>query len=381
MEIESKDIREKLSRYRQIKKVSLLILVLIVLMALYFFYVSYKQKQDALDRGLGIDAILNIGAIDDHISNGDYLDAAKTSKQHQKEFPEDSFGYLSEAFAYIQYGILTSDHEKYAVITEELINKALELNPNNHLAYRAMGDLRKFSDRHEEALAMYSKAIELNPEDSASYDSRGHLYFIIGNDVLAKSDYLKALDLDFKNANALSNIALLYIRNGEFETIDVEEIINRAIELEKNKTSLAVTYNTLGVLYITTERYEEAIPVFEKSVELDPFMTPAWNGIALSAYHIMRTTDISEERFYELFSLATDSVRTALETDPNFSRGYMTLGYLYIFGPDVHLGAEQYKKALEVVDADKTIGVLEKQALKDLANQLIDKINEHMNKN
>ena len=58
---------------------------------------------------------------------------------------------------------------------EELIGKAIKVNPNVAIAYSSRGNALKDLKRLDEALASYDKAIALKPDYDEAYNNRGNL--------------------------------------------------------------------------------------------------------------------------------------------------------------------------------------------------------------
>ena len=110
-------------------------------------------------------------------------------------------------------------------------DKAIELNPNNSLAYIAKGNIKDYLGQYEEAIKDYDKAIELDPNNSVTYNSRGNAKNYLGKDFEAIKDYDKAIELD---------------------------------------PNYSLAYNNRGVSKKNLGQYQEALKDYEKALELDP---------------------------------------------------------------------------------------------------------------
>ena len=88
-------------------------------------------------------------------------------------------------------------------------NKAIEMNPQDSLAF--LNRARTFSNQknYDAAITDYSRAIELNPKESMAYFNRGDAYEKKGNVQQAMSDYQKAFELDAGNEAAKNNLKRL----------------------------------------------------------------------------------------------------------------------------------------------------------------------------
>ena len=88
-------------------------------------------------------------------------------------------------------------------------NKAIELNPNDDLAF--LNRARTFSNQknYDAAIADYTKAIELNPKESMAYFNRADAHEKKGNVQQAVNDYQKSSELDASNEAAKNNLKRL----------------------------------------------------------------------------------------------------------------------------------------------------------------------------
>ena len=85
--------------------------------------------------------------------------------------------------------------------------KAIELNPDDALAYLKRGVSKNNLKDYKGAIADYTKAIELNPDDALAYLKRGVSKDNLKDDKGAIADYTKAIEIDPDNALAYSNRA------------------------------------------------------------------------------------------------------------------------------------------------------------------------------
>ena len=74
-------------------------------------------------------------------------------------------------------------------------SKAIELNPNDSLAYYNRGNSKYKLQDYIGAIADYSKAIELNPNDSNAYHNRGWCKYNLNKKNSACLDWSKAGEL------------------------------------------------------------------------------------------------------------------------------------------------------------------------------------------
>jgi tetratricopeptide (TPR) repeat protein len=87
----------------------------------------------------------------------------------------------------------------------EHFDKAIELDPNNALAWNNKGNTLFRLGRYNEALACIDKAIEIDPNYSNAYSGKGAIFFRLDKYDEAMDCYNKAIELDPNNALAWNN--------------------------------------------------------------------------------------------------------------------------------------------------------------------------------
>ena len=104
------------------------------------------------------------------------------------------------------YGVI-SDYKKEMEIYERIYEytKAIEINPNNAVAYYNRGIFRRRLDDYYGAISDYTKAIEIYPNDSKAYLNRGFAKGKLKDYYGAISDFTKAIEINPKYAFAFAN--------------------------------------------------------------------------------------------------------------------------------------------------------------------------------
>jgi tetratricopeptide (TPR) repeat protein len=74
-------------------------------------------------------------------------------------------------------------------------DRAIELDPQNAVAYRNRAVAHCRQGDLEQALADFDRAIELDPEYAQAYGSRGNIYHQFGEYEKALEDYNKVIEL------------------------------------------------------------------------------------------------------------------------------------------------------------------------------------------
>lgn len=188
--------------------------------------------------------------------------------------------------------------------------KTLQLDPKFTQAYVSLAGLYRRRGRHEEALALLEKAESLASQDPEIKDLKkeasfthfledGVKTFEKGDAVKARELLNKALEANPQSAHLHYLIALSFQEDQDFYR--VEDHLKEAIRLdpkycaarsflgdlyfgqkdfeaalEQYRDCLSIcgddpfVLNNMGLAYMNLERYSQAIPVLERSLELNP---------------------------------------------------------------------------------------------------------------
>ena len=77
----------------------------------------------------------------------------------------------------------------------EELNKFIQLDPNDAMAYNNRGTVYDKLDEYRLAIQDYGKAIQLDPNNAVAYFNRGFVYDILGEYAKASADFAKACSL------------------------------------------------------------------------------------------------------------------------------------------------------------------------------------------
>jgi protein O-GlcNAc transferase len=161
---------------------------------------------------------------------------------------------------------------------EELIGKAIKVNPASAAAYSNRGNALRDLKRVEEALASYDRAIALKPDYAEAYNNRGNALRDLKriDEALVSCDRAIALKPDYAEAYNNRGVALQEVKR-------VEEALasyDRAIAL---KPDYADAYNNRGNALKELKRVDEALASYDRAIALKADHAEAYNnrGVAL----------------------------------------------------------------------------------------------------
>jgi tetratricopeptide (TPR) repeat protein len=151
------------------------------------------------------------------------------------------------------------------------LSKAIEINPNNALAYNNRGSAYYSEGRYDQAISDYSKAIDINPTLDKPYYSRGLAYGTKKNLDQAMTDYTKAIDLNPSYNDAYYMRGLIYYDKG-----NVDQAISdytKAIEINPNDGD---AYYARGLAWHKKNAIDKAINDYTKAMTIKPQLAPAY---------------------------------------------------------------------------------------------------------
>ena len=141
--------------------------------------------------------------------------------------------------------------------------EAIELNPNNFLAYESRGYYFHLPDvgRFDEAIDDYTRAIELRPSTAENYFYRGETYMRLDKKDLAKKDFERALGLNPQMSGALGELAYIYTFSDPLKAI---EYADRALEFNNRNWQ---AYYSRGLALYTMHNYADALEDAKSALE------------------------------------------------------------------------------------------------------------------
>jgi hypothetical protein len=160
----------------------------------------------------------------------------------------------------------------------ELIQKAVDLNPQFPAAHKDLAVAQLALDRRFDALASCDRAIALDASYAEAYHVRGNalLKLKLPQPALTSLDKAIALEPSLAGAHRSRGIALLALNRPEEALASCE----RALAL---KPDFAEAHETAGNVELTRRCFDAALARYDKAISLDPHLASAhWNkGICL----------------------------------------------------------------------------------------------------
>jgi tetratricopeptide (TPR) repeat protein len=123
------------------------------------------------------------------------------------QHPQDGWGYLMRAFAYLsRFGLAEAIRD---------LDEAIRLQPDAPEALRLRGALRDMTGQRDGAIADYTAALKLKPRFARALAERGNVWRQKKELDKAIADYNEALDIDPQNFVAVSGRGVAWDLKGE----------------------------------------------------------------------------------------------------------------------------------------------------------------------
>ncbi|HTG17619.1 MAG TPA: tetratricopeptide repeat protein [Blastocatellia bacterium] len=154
-----------------------------------------------------------------------------------------------------------------------LLERAVQLAPNDHRAHNSLGTAYLISLRLDDAATEFQKALELDARDEYANLNLGHLARASGEYERAVGFYRKQLTLKSDDAEAHGGLGIALLASGRDEEAAPE--IKRAMELAPGDYRFMTQ---LAVFYTTRKKPALARPLIEKAIRVE--RRYAWAFIA-----------------------------------------------------------------------------------------------------
>ena len=162
---------------------------------------------------------------------------------------------------------------------EAHLKAMLERNPKSFDARVALGSLKRFGEKYEQAIQEYDAALKLLPTVGKDqwrivYD-RAICYERLGQWDKAEADFRKALELQPDEPNVLNYLGYSLI-DKRMKMEEAIAMVKKAVDLKPNEGYFV---DSLGWAYYQMGDFEQALPHLERAVDLKP-------GDAIIAEHL-----------------------------------------------------------------------------------------------
>lgn len=208
-------------------------------------------------------------------------------------------------------------------------HRVLRFLPSDDRAHNQIGTVWLAREEYERAIEHFRVALEQCPDEATYHYNLGNAFLGEGDEKAAEVSYERAIERDVDYAKAYNQLGTIQLRRGQLA--QATALFWQAMAADEY---LRDAYVNLGSLFISVNRPDEAITVYESGLRLfpDDEVILANAGIALAA-----------TRRYE------DAERVllrAIDRNPHYGKAYFRLGALYTAQRRDEAAVQMYEGAL-----------------------------------
>jgi protein O-GlcNAc transferase len=157
---------------------------------------------------------------------------------------------------------------------EDVLRKALAINPRDVNALRGLGLILYSGFKFDEARELLDRCVATDPKQHQAWLTLGLIQQRTEELAEAEMSFKKALELQPHYAEAMNNLGTVYLEQRQFGPA-------RALFMEaiKERPSLVDAYRSLAKLFREMGTDIEALAVLKRAVRIEPTNANAWNEI------------------------------------------------------------------------------------------------------
>ena len=222
----------------------------------------------------------------------------------------------------------------------------LERNPDNTWFYNILGYVYKGSDRHDEAIEMYTKLTEMEPDTAQHYIELGQLYVLTDRQEEAIEAFQNAIRLNPNDIESQERLNALLSQSGDDDAVIAhqEAMVEQSPENTGYRLDLAKSYyrisafekaiaqleivktkdpgnksalEILGDCYQQLDKFSAAAGIYEEILKKNPEDKKNLCSLALTQASLGR------------YRIARQTVNKALRIDSDYGLAYLTRGFIY----------------------------------------------------
>ena len=209
-------------------------------------------------------------------------------------------------------GVIAHQRQDYGAAIE-LLNRAIQQNPRNALAYLNRANTLKALGDIEQAIANYKQAVAIHPEYAEAYVNLGIALQEIQQADQALSFYRKAIALkpDFAEAFFALGNALQDCGQTEAAVLSLQEAT-------RLRPGFAAAYCNLGNLFKELGRFDDAVAVFAEAIRAQPDFAVAHCNLG------------NVQKEMQQFRMAIASYSRATALNPDFAEAHWNRALVHL---------------------------------------------------
>ena len=149
--------------------------------------------------------------------------------------------------------------------TEEILKKAIEIDPDNTSCYERLGALYHNTNRLAEAVSQFQQISRIEPSNIYSYLNIGMISFKLKKYSDAEAAYARVITIAPQQAVGYRELSRLYLTTG-IKIVEAGKLAQKAVELEPSAESFFV----LGWAFHLNGDLNQALKAIQQAIRLEP---------------------------------------------------------------------------------------------------------------
>jgi len=142
-------------------------------------------------------------------------------------------------------------------------------------ALEQKGDLARFKDQLQIAIADYQSAIRLDPHNTTLYNKLGIVQFKIGDHPAARKSFTTAIKLDPRNTMAMNNMGALAVVDKKYKAAVKD--LKACLALDEGNAS---AHLNIAEAWMGLKQTDRAMTEYSRALELNPdIINPSETGV------------------------------------------------------------------------------------------------------
>lgn len=227
---------------------------------------STDRFRDLLDLDLDRSLYGRHALVDHYLQQKRLREAEEVQANINRLFPEDSLARAAGQH------MRSGDYEK----AEDLLKKAIEINPNFIDPYNNLGIIYLMQDKVDEAIDAFQRVVDLYPFFIVGRLNLGRALLKKGRTEEALEHYKRAEKLGAVEPEVCLDIAYIYFKIGE-----MEEAVKSYKKALKLNPEFYTAHFGLGQIYLSINSQDKAQFEFEQVVRLKPDYAPVYYNLGM----------------------------------------------------------------------------------------------------
>lgn len=299
-----------------------------------------------------------------YFDKNDFDGALNTVDQLLTKDPNNAKLLTAKAIATAQKGSLTFQETELGRQAAILAEKAIVLDPQSSEAHRVLAYAYEIQQNYSKAHENYQKAIELDPQNVAALFGDGHSYDLEGDMQKAAEKYQTTLRVNGSFDQAYVGLARVALQNNDTEK--ALEMYTKSIEYTKNARIKSESSAAITLIYLGKNDIDNAKKYSQQAVDSDGTFSSGWYVKGTTTF----VESFNKKRYPEaavrgrMINQSLLDLKKAALLNPNQAAVYLQIGTELSAIGQADGAAAVFKKGLEVVEKDITLGAADKVSMR-----------------